>query len=470
MAHIRLSGHYIYTPYLLMSACEAVIIAIAAYLGHFLRYWEFPEFRGFLLPAATFALTIIIAMVAMGVYESRMREGFAAMMLRTAVAIFLLGSLVTAVLSYAFQTLIMSRGALLISAALAFGLIALWRWMAFVTIDEDALKRCVVVLGVGNRALKIASRMRRKSDHSGFKLLGFVPAYPDEPNLVTNYGASVFHNNMTLAEFCREHDVDEIVVATDERRRSTDPSIGVPLDHLIECRLAGISICDIQQFIEREARKVDVDLLRPGWLAFADGFVMRVRHKVLKRVFDIAASLLLLLLMWPVMLATAIAIRWETKGPALYFQERVGRDGKVFRLMKFRSMHVAEGDDGANWTRQNDPRVTRVGGFIRKARLDEFPQLFNVLGGSMSFVGPRPERPMFVDELNEKIPFYAQRHRVKPGITGWAQLCYPYGASVEDSKEKLEYDLYYLKNNSLLLDLIILVQTVQVVLIGEGAR
>jgi sugar transferase (PEP-CTERM system associated) len=325
-----------------------------------------------------------------------------------------------------------------------------------------------VVLGVGERALKIATRMRRKSDQRGFRLLGFLPAYPEEPNLVGARNATVHYSDVALLDFCREYGIDEIVVATDERRRSTDQRPGVSIDDLIECRRAGIGICDIQQFIEREARKIDVDLLRPGWLAYGEGFVMRTRHKLMKRAFDMVASLLLLLFMWPVMLLTALAIRWESKGPVLYVQERVGQDGKVFRLMKFRSMYA--GGDSSDWTRQNDPRVTRVGSFIRKSRIDELPQLFNVLAGSMSFVGPRPEQPVFVEALSREIPFYDQRHRVKPGITGWAQLCYPYGASVADAKEKLQYDLYYLKNNSLLLDLIILVQTVEVVLIGEGAR
>jgi sugar transferase (PEP-CTERM system associated) len=468
LSHLKLFGHYFYAPYLILAACEAVIVAAAVHLGHFLRFLEFPGLLDHLFPASSFSLTIIISMVAMRVYESRLREGFAAMMLRTAVAIFLLGSLATAVLSYSFQTLIMSRGALLMSAALAFILIGLWRWVAFLCINEEAAKRRVMVLGVGERAVKIAARMRRKSDQSGFKLVGYLPAYPEEPNLVGAFNATVHYSNADFAELCREYEVDEIVVATEDRRRSADQGSGVSIEDLIECRRRGISICDIQQFIEREARKIDIDLLRPGWLAYGNGFVMRTRQKAMKRTFDIAASLLLLLVMWPVMLITALAIRWESKGPAMYFQERIGRDGKVFRLMKFRSMYADS--DSKSLTRQNDPRVTRVGSFIRKTRLDELPQLFNVLAGSMSFVGPRPEQPVFVEALSREIPFYDQRHRVKPGITGWAQLCYPYGASVADAKEKLQYDLYYLKNNSLLLDLIILVQTVEVVLIGEGAR
>ena len=470
MAHLRIFGHYIHTPYLLMAAFEAPVLGAAAYLGHLFRHGEFPDFWGHFIPASSFSLIVIVSMLAMGVYESRLREGYSAMMLRTGVAIFLLGSLATAVLSYASQVLFMGRGTLLLSATSAFVLIALWRLLAFAVVDETALKRKVAVLGVGRRAVKIASRMRRKSDQRAFTLLGFIPTYPDEPDQVSDFGAYVFRNNMTLLEFCNEYGVREIVVATDERRRGEGMKTGLPLDQLIECRMHGIHVCDVLQFIEREACKVDVDLLRPSFLAFADGFAMRVRHRLLKRAFDLAAAAAILLVAWPVMLLTAVAIRLESRGPVIYRQERVGMNGQPFRLMKFRSMNVLEADDSPNWTRQNDPRVTRVGAFIRKTHLDELPQLFNVLKGDMSFVGPRPERPVFVGELNDKIPYYPQRHRVKPGITGWAQLCYPYGASVEDAKEKLQYDLYYLKNHSLLLDLIILLQTVEVVLVGEGAR
>lgn len=470
MLHLRIFGHYIHTPYLLMAAVEGVIVFAAAYLGHFVRYQGWPGFWQHFVPAGSFAGIVILSMLAMGVYESRIREGFSGMMLRTAVAVFLLGSLATAVLSYVSQVLFMSRGALMLSAGAAFVLIAAWRWLAFALIDEEALKRRVLVLGTGRRALKIASRMRRRSDQRAFRLLGFIPVAPEEPDLISSYGARLHGPPANLLSFCRELDVEEIVVAVDERRRGLDETGGLPLDALIECRMAGIHVCDVQVFVEREACKVDIDLLRPGWLAFADGFVMRQRHKIVKRTFDIFASSLILLVSWPVMLVVAACIRLETAGPVIYRQQRVGRDGKVFELTKFRSMVVAEADHEANWTRQNDPRITRVGAFIRKTRLDEFPQLFNVLRGDMSFVGPRPERPVFVDRLKAEIPYYDQRHRVKPGITGWAQLCYPYGASVADAQEKLQYDLYYLKNHSLLLDLIILVQTVEVVLVGEGAR
>ena len=259
----------------------------------------------------------------------------------------------------------------------------------------------------------------------------------------------------------------------DERRRNQDAGGGLPLESLMDCRLSGINVCDVQQFIEREACKVDVDLLRPSWMVFSDGFIMSTWRGWTKRGLDLTASALLLAIAWPVMLLTAFFIGLESnfKGSIFYRQTRTGFDGKNFDVIKFRSMSVDTETPGqAVWATEHDSRATRVGHFIRNTRIDELPQLFNVFKGDMSFVGPRPERPVFVEDLIEKIPFYNQRHRVKPGITGWAQLCYPYGASVEDSKEKLQYDLYYLKNHSILLDLIILLQTVEVVLIGEGAR
>jgi sugar transferase (PEP-CTERM system associated) len=277
----------------------------------------------------------------------------------------------------------------------------------------------------------------------------------------------------SLSGFCEEHQVQEIIVAMDERRRNRESGGGLPLDELLSCRMSGIEVCDVQAFIEREAGKLDIELLQPSWMVFSDGFVHGTLRTGTKRAFDVLASVGLLLVTWPVMLITALAILAESsfKGPVLYRQQRVGLDGRYFEVTKFRSMHIdAERDGKAVWAAENDPRVTRVGAIIRRIRIDELPQIFNVLRGDMSFVGPRPERPEFVQDLEGRIPYYSHRHRIKPGITGWAQLCYPYGASLADSQEKLQYDLYYLKNHSLLLDLIILIQTVDVVLVGEGAR
>jgi sugar transferase (PEP-CTERM system associated) len=245
------------------------------------------------------------------------------------------------------------------------------------------------------------------------------------------------------------------------------------MDELLECKQAGIAITDLATFFERELGMVKLSLAEPSWLAFSDGFDVSPLRRAVKRVFDISAALCVLVVAWPFMLGVALAIRLESGPgqPILYRQERVGERGKVFALTKFRSMRTdAERDGVAVWATQNDDRVTRVGRIIRKTRLDELPQLGNILRGDMSVVGPRPERPQFVAELAGKIRYYNLRHCVKPGLAGWAQLRYPYGASEEDAAEKLKYDLFYVKNHNLLFDLLILIQTVEVVLFGRGAR
>ena len=471
MPHIRISRHYFHGPHLLTSVVEGGLLFVAAYLGYFTRFQSLPDLAGHLPLASAIAISGVIAMSAMGVSAARMREGYIGMMLRTGVAIFLLATSAIAVLSYFVPSIEIGRGVLLFSTIEGFLLIALWRWVTGALIDEDAMKRRVLVLGTGARAVPIASRMRRRSDRRGFVLVGFVPLGGNE-DLVSDHRGTVISPEGSLLDFCIQHDIDELVVATQQRRRNTDAG-GLPIEDLLDCRLSGIEVVEVQAFIEREAGKLDVDLIDPSWIIFSDGFVANAARAVSKRGFDIFASLLLLVLIWPVMLVTAFLIGVGSlfKEPVLYKQKRVGLNGEDFNVLKFRSMRTdAEKDGTARWAVENDPRVTRIGAVIRKTRIDELPQLFNVLRGDMSFVGPRPERPEFVDELKKDIPYYDQRHRLKPGITGWAQLCYPYGASVNDSKEKLKYDLYYLKNHSFLLDLIILLQTVEVVLVGEGAR
>ena len=269
----------------------------------------------------------------------------------------------------------------------------------------------------------------------------------------------------SLLEFARAHSIDEIVVAMD------DAAAHFRCRSCSNAASSGIDVIDIVSFLERETGRIRLDVLNPSWIIFADGFRRDPLRLISKRVFDLIASLLLLLLTWPVMLLVAIAIKIEDglSAPILYRQARVGLEGRVFKILKFRSMSTdAELDGQARWADTDDDRVTRVGVVLRKMRIDEFPQLINVLKGDMSFVGPRPERPEFVTALNQKIPYYRERHYVKPGITGWAQLCYPYGSSEHDAMEKLQYDLYYVKNHSLLFDIVILLQTAEVVLWGKG--
>jgi sugar transferase (PEP-CTERM system associated) len=325
----------------------------------------------------------------------------------------------------------------------------------------ETLKRKILVLGVGNRAARI-DRLEREDQGAGFIVAGFVPLSDQAP--IIDESRNIW-GNLRLSDLAREQGVEEIIVALDERRGA------LPVDALLDCKLAGIEVLDFATFWERETGRVDLDSLTPSWLIFSDGFVGGWLQAIAKRVFDVATSLLLLIFSLPLLAITAIIVRLESPGPVLYRQERVGLNNKPFMLLKFRSMREdAEKDGNPQWAAENDSRVTRVGAFMRKSRIDELPQIINVLKGEMSFIGPRPERPYFVEKLSEIIPYYGERHRVKPGISGWAQLNFPYGASDEDAKQKFQYDLYYIKNYSLFLDLIVLVQTVRVVLWPVGAR
>jgi sugar transferase (PEP-CTERM system associated) len=267
-----------------------------------------------------------------------------------------------------------------------------------------------------------------------------------------------------LAEFGGRLGASEVVVATDDRR-------GLPVRQLLHCKLAGLRVTDFLDFWERETRTVDLEALRPSWLFYSDGFRCGVVDEILKRAFDIVVSSALLVFSLPLLVVTAGLIKLESAGPILYRQERVGLRGEGFTIFKFRSMRAdAERDGNPQWAAKGDPRVTRVGAIIRKLRIDELAQILNVLRGDMSFVGPRPERPYFVASLTEAIPYYAERHWVRPGITGWAQINYPYGASNEDARRKLAFDLYYIKNRSIFLDFLILLQTARVIFWNHGAR
>jgi sugar transferase (PEP-CTERM system associated) len=328
------------------------------------------------------------------------------------------------------------------------------------------MKRRILVLGEGQYADAIVEYLKgpgRSHFHHTRTISSWRPAggAPRLGNLLLKVAPEERLSLWAVAEHLR---ADEIVVAVDDRR-------GLPVSELLECKLQGVAIVDALTFWEREAGQIDPVHAGVGWLTFSGGFAFDRRHRVVKRASDLVIAAAFLLAVLPLALLTALAIRIESRGPIFYRQERVGLNGRIFRVWKFRSMRVdAEGDGVPRWAQSTDDRVTRVGRFIRKARIDEIPQAINVLVGDMSFIGPRPERPFFVEQLREQIPHYDLRHRVRPGITGWAQVNYPYGASAEDATRKLAYDLYYLKKNDLLLDFAILVQTVRVVLFAHGAR
>ncbi|MBA3931129.1 MAG: sugar transferase, partial [Xanthomonas sp.] len=375
---------------------------------------------------------------------------------------FVLGGIALLVLYYVIPQAYIGRGVLALSLLIsATGIVAV-RMLSVSLFRTDVLKQRILVLGAGNNADLINTRMRRQADRRSFLVVGFVPVAGQsvvvkEDLLVRPPGA--------LVDLVEELEIDELVIAPDERRG------GLPMEDMLQCVQQGVNVIDLSTFFEREAGMVQLNIVDPSWLVFSGGFDYSTPRRLSKRFFDLLAAGALLLLAWPLMLLTAAAVWLESGGPILYSQVRVGERGNHFKLTKFRSMRTdAEKGGVAVWASKDDDRTTRVGRFIRKTRLDELPQLFAVLRGDMSFVGPRPERPQFVDMLNDEVRYYRVRHCVKPGLTGWAQLRYPYGASVKDAEEKLKFDLFYVKNHGLVFDMMILLQTVEVVLFGRGAR
>jgi sugar transferase (PEP-CTERM system associated) len=406
-----------------------------------------------------FAGVVVVAITAMGLYQSRQRLGVEGVLARILIGL-VFAAVGLALVYYLVPQLALWRGWFFLSFVFTLVLISVSRVGFSRFVDQNVFRRRVVVYGAGNRAAKLL-QLRRRSDQRGFRIVAFLPV-PDEAQVVQD--ERVDSTSGDVGTLARKHDAEEIVLAMDDRRNS------FPIKELLDCKFAGMDVVDVLTFLERESGKINVDLLNPSWLIFAEGFTRRSSRVVLSRMFDLAASFLLLLLTWPIMLLVAFAILIDDGRPVLYRQARVGMLGASFQLLKFRSMRKDAEQTGAVWAQKNDGRVTRVGGLIRRLRLDELPQLFNVIRGDMRFIGPRPERPEFVNELAQKIPYYHERHCVKPGLTGWAQLCYPYGSSEKDALEKLQFDLYYVKNQSLIFDLMILLQTVEVVLMGKGAR
>jgi len=327
----------------------------------------------------------------------------------------------------------------------------------------DHFKKRILVLGTGSRAAKI-EEMASSGQAQGLTIVGYLPLGASHHYVPQD--RVVEHDETSLFETATRLGVGEIVVAVRERRGG-----GLPMTDLLECKLRGIHILDLPAFFERQTGILPLESINASWMIFSEGFTQGSSRDIVKRIFDLVVSGSFLLLTLPIMLLTAIMIRMESRGPVFYTQERIGQFGHPFTIFKFRSMFTnAEKDGLPVWARQKDDRTTRVGRFIRRTRIDELPQVVNVFLGHMSFVGPRPERPYFVNELAAQIPYYHARHSVKPGITGWAQVKFPYGASVEDAMNKLQYDLYYVKNHSLFLDLMVLLQTTQVVVLGKGVR
>ena len=467
---VRVFRQFIPIPFLLLGVFEYAISIISVYLG--LGIWGFfewgdniPEQYTLVWPKAlVFASVLFLALVSFGLYQRRFRFALEGMLLRLGMA-YASAAITLTLFYYVVPDVFLDRGVFALSFISAITLLSITRIFFVKTIDKNTLRRRILVLGAGSQAAQIPRQLRRRVDTQGFTIVGYVHVR-GEHDVVDE--SMVIRPDETLLSLANEMDVDEIVVAVGERRRT-----GFPVHDLLDCKLSGVDVIDLLGFFERETGKVKLDIMSPSWMIFSDGFNQSGAQNTQKRIFDIVISLGLLSISWPFMLMVAIAIKFEGngKGSVFYRQIRVGQHWQLFNVYKFRSMREdAEKGGKAQWAKENDDRVTRVDNFIRKTRLDELPQIFNVLKGNMSFVGPRPERPEFVTQLSEQIPYFAERHRVKPGITGWAQICYPYGASEKDSLEKLQFDLYYIKNYSLFLDLVIILQTAHSVIAGKGGR
>jgi sugar transferase (PEP-CTERM system associated) len=461
---IRIFRHYISRAYLWLLLVEFGVFFAAMYFGSDVRFLMTTSWyteQDITIASIIFSSVMSLSCMGLGLYRRTLSGDDYNLLARVYVSF---GIAICAVVTiyYLLPEFHVARSVLIYAVIFAFTGIMITRYLFHHIVNLERLKRRFLVIGSGKKAKEL-STTNDSFIHRGFTIAGFV-ALPGEVPVVDQ--SQIISHDKKIITIAEEYKIDEIVIAID------DKSLELPLDELLDCRMSGLTIMNIMGFYEREQGIISLENVTPGWLVFCSGFAQGDLRSLEKRFFDVLASLILLGAAWPVMLLTALAIFLESgfKGPILYRQIRVGEKNQNFEVLKFRSMKQDAEKNGAQWAQQNDNRITFVGRAIRKCRIDELPQVFNVLRGDMSFVGPRPERPEFVEGFNERIPYYRERHRVKPGITGWAQLCYPYGADENDTFNKLQYDLYYVKNYSLFLDLSIMFNTVEVILWGKGAR
>lgn len=463
---LRIANHYVSRLTFLLLMLEFAVSIGAVYLGASLRLLGSTETFHSINPQFFFtslivALTIVFSMAVLGMYQISSRESIRKIFLRLMPSL-VLALAITILIFYIFPALFLGRGIVgLVFLVAGMGVLAV-RAVAFKTAQAGLLRTRIIFLGSGVLARGCHEFAVNRIGNHEFDIIGFVGEH-DEQGVPEKL---LLSPSTGITNLVKKFNVNEVVVAVQNRR-----SEQFPLKELLDCKLMGINVIDASAFIEREASQICVKSVQPGWLVFGNGFDQSFFRKFGKATFDFTVSAIIFLLTLPIMLITALLIYLEDRGPIFYRQERVGKYGDLFFVLKFRSMGIhAEKSGVPQWASNNDPRTTAVGKFIRKVRIDELPQIINVLRGEMSFVGPRPERPFFVEQLCKEIPFYNMRHSIKPGITGLAQVRYAYGSSVEDALQKLQYDLYYVKNNSLFLDVLILIETVQVVLFGKGAR
>lgn len=459
---IRIFNHYLHRRTLLHILLDGGLIVFTI-LAFVLTQVENPFFA--MPPAvangAVLAASLFVINSASGFYQLVHNRTFMQSCARAVLAMLLvlpLGYLLFSILPVA------APGAenIKLAAMVGVGLVMAHRVYMSHAPASARIRSRILIFGAGPAARNVAQSLLAADPY--VEIAGYLPS-PNEPQTAVSASALLSPKG-SLLETARALKVDEIVVALTERRGGS-----MPMRELLDCKLAGVRVYDIATHFEKTLGQLKIDYVNAGWMIFGDGFRQGHWRSAVKRVFDVVCALILLAVSLPLMLVTALAIRLESRGPVFYRQQRVGLNGRGFDVVKFRSMRTdAEGDGQPRWASADDDRTTAVGRVIRRLRIDELPQLWCVLKGDMSLVGPRPERPFFVEQLTEKIPYYAVRHSVKPGVTGWAQVRYHYGATVEDSQEKLNYDLYYVKNHTLFLDLVVLFETIAVVLTARGSR
>jgi len=464
---IRIFSHHLSVNVLFLVGLETVVLLFSVYLGASIGLVSpgptaIAKVPPNLSQALVFAFCILTSMTALGLYQQQRNESIQATLARLSVA-FVLGLAAVSLMFYLVPSLYLGHSARAITvgvalAGIVFTRVALLRWVM-----TKVSQTRVLVLGTGSRAASVGELVRQKRAGDNFTVVGYLPLQATRCHLEAEH---VLPAGESITTAVRKYHIDEIVIAVRDRRGG-----GLPVQELLECKLRGVKITELAAFFERQRRQLHLGSLNTSWMVFSEGFRQGFARKTVKRLFDVVASAALLIATLPIMLITALCIAIASGAPILYCQKRVGEQGRIFTIFKFRSMrNDAESDGKPRWANANDDRVTRVGRVMRKLRIDELPQIFNVLKGDMSFVGPRPERPFFVEQLASKIPYYKARHSIKPGITGWAQVSYSYGASLADAIEKLQYDLYYVKNHTLFLDTMILIHTIQVVLRSRGVR
>ncbi|SHH41900.1 TIGR03013 family XrtA/PEP-CTERM system glycosyltransferase [Massilia sp. CF038] len=464
---LKISNHYVSKIVFFLLFVEVMVLVGAAYAGAAVRFFDLggatgPHLEHFFLSAVCFAVAIVFSMSAMGMYQLNFTEGLRNPFFLKLMPSFAMGFVILTLIFYIAPELQIGRGVLLAVFVIGAGGIFIARMVFFKTSELRFLESRIIFLGGGPLAKECSDLAMHNTSYHKYDIAGFIPIPSEECCVPTSMLLKV-REGESLASLAAAHNVEEIVVSVQNRRA------GFPIKELLACKLQGIKVTDAANFFERETCQIRVDSLQPSWLVFGGGFDQSFIRTFMKRGFDLICSAIILTVSFPVMVLTALVIYLEDRSPIFYSQERVGLDGRPFNVLKFRSMrNDAEKGGKPQWAAQNDPRVTRVGNFIRKTRIDELPQILNVFKGEMSFVGPRPERPYFVEQLIDVVPYYNVRHSIKPGITGWAQVRYGYGASADDALQKLQYDLYYVKNNSLFLDILILIDTLKVVLFRSG--